>query len=165
MLSLSLSSKNDHDGGGSARLLQGFPQILTFERENEEEGAPLQTLPEELLILILRMLDPTSIERFAAVSRKAFTLSLDNTIWRYAVPSSHSLSVRDGSFIQRNSCDDLHSPANTGHGFPYRACQPLQVQLSTTVYRDPPHQNRRRIHCILSLYVRAIRLPTISTCR
>ena len=94
MLSLSLPSKND--GGGSATLLQGFPQILTFERENEEEGAPLQTLPEELLILILRMLDPTSIERFAAVCRRAFALSLDNTIWRYAVPSAHPFSVRNG---------------------------------------------------------------------
>ena len=97
MLSLSLPSKND--GRGSARLLRGFPHILAFEREDEKEGTPLQTLPEELLILILRMLDPTSIERFAAVSRKAFALSLDNTIWRYAVPSSHSLSVRDDSFI------------------------------------------------------------------
>jgi F-box protein 9 len=93
------TSKNDareglHARGSYASLLQGFPETLTFERDNEKEGAPLQTLPQELLILVLRKLDPTSIEHFAAVSRKALAVSLDNAVWRYPVLRRFSFSCR-----------------------------------------------------------------------
>ncbi|KAJ7917478.1 hypothetical protein B0H13DRAFT_2441779, partial [Mycena leptocephala] len=44
---------------------------LVFEPEDEQQPILLNVLPEELLILVIRKLDHTSIERFAAVSRKA----------------------------------------------------------------------------------------------
>ena len=68
--------------GNLASLLKKFPDRLAFEPEDEKAAAPLKTLPEELLILILCNVDPTTVERFAAVSRKARVLSLDPTIWR-----------------------------------------------------------------------------------
>jgi F-box protein 9 len=68
--------------GTLASLLEGFPQDLVFEPEDEEQPVYINVLPEELLIIILRKLDHTSIERFAAVSRKARVLSLDPGIWR-----------------------------------------------------------------------------------
>jgi F-box protein 9 len=68
--------------GSLAALLERFPDDLAFEQDNKEEPAPLRSLPDELLVLILCKLDPTTIERFAAVSRKARVLSLDSAIWR-----------------------------------------------------------------------------------
>lgn len=70
--------------GTLASLLARFPDELAFapEEGREEEGSPLTDLPEELIVYILRTLDPTSIERFAQVSRKARVISLDVTIWR-----------------------------------------------------------------------------------
>lgn len=68
-----------------ASLIEGFPQDLVFEPEDEERPIHLNILPEELLILIIRKLDHTSIERFAAVSRRARVLSLDPGIWRYVL--------------------------------------------------------------------------------
>jgi F-box protein 9 len=68
-------------------LLKTLPEDLVFERETEREYAPLQSLPDEILVLILCMLDPTTIERFAAVSHKARVISLDSAIWRYVTLS------------------------------------------------------------------------------
>ena len=68
--------------GTLASLLANFPKNLMFEAEDEQQGTPLKTLPDELLILILRTLDSTSIERFAAINRKARIVSLDSVIWR-----------------------------------------------------------------------------------
>ncbi|KAH0836746.1 hypothetical protein J3R83DRAFT_8481 [Lanmaoa asiatica] len=66
-------------------VLENFPQVLTFEPENDREGVPINMIPEELLLYILRNLDTTTLERFAAVSRKARVLSLDPSIWRVFV--------------------------------------------------------------------------------
>lgn len=71
--------------GTLASLLAAFPQDVSFEPEIEEESVPLRKLPDELLVMILKKLDPTSIERFAAISRKARLLALDSAIWRYAI--------------------------------------------------------------------------------
>jgi F-box protein 9 len=68
--------------GTLASLIEGFPPDLVFEPEDEDEPIHLNRLPEELLILIIRKLDHTTIERFAAVSRKARALTLDPGIWR-----------------------------------------------------------------------------------
>ncbi|KAJ7623170.1 hypothetical protein FB45DRAFT_924783 [Roridomyces roridus] len=68
--------------GTLAQLLEGFPEYLVFEPEDEEQPIHLNILPEELLIIIIRKLDHTTIERFAAVSRKARLLTLDPGIWR-----------------------------------------------------------------------------------
>jgi F-box protein 9 len=68
--------------GTLASILDKFPQDLKFEPEDERNGVPLRFLPDEVLVLVLRSLDPTTIERFAAVNRKARVISLDSGIWR-----------------------------------------------------------------------------------
>ncbi|KAG1860684.1 hypothetical protein DFJ58DRAFT_701133 [Suillus subalutaceus] len=69
--------------GFLAQVLKNFPENLVFEPEDEKEGLPpINLIPDELLLQILRILDYTTIERFAAVSRKARVLSLDSAIWR-----------------------------------------------------------------------------------
>ncbi|KAG2042663.1 hypothetical protein BDR03DRAFT_1065103 [Suillus americanus] len=69
--------------GFLAQVLKSFPENLVFEPEDEKEGLPpINLIPDELLLQILRILDYTTIERFAAVSRKARVLSLDSAIWR-----------------------------------------------------------------------------------
>lgn len=68
--------------GTLANLISSFPNELTFQAEDEAQRVPLRLFPDELLILVLKMLDPSSIERFAVINRKARVLSLDPTIWR-----------------------------------------------------------------------------------
>jgi F-box protein 9 len=68
-----------------ASLLDQFPQDLVFEPDDEKNGIPVNSLPDEILVLILRNLDATSIERFAVVNRKARVVSLDLGIWRCAI--------------------------------------------------------------------------------
>ncbi|KAG0709406.1 hypothetical protein DFH29DRAFT_229248 [Suillus ampliporus] len=66
-----------------AQILKTFPENLVFEPEDEKKGRPpINLIPDELLLQILRTLDYTTIERFAAVSRKARVLCLDSAIWR-----------------------------------------------------------------------------------
>jgi len=69
--------------GSLSKLTTGFPPSLTFEPEVEQDPVHLRTVPDELLIMILRKLDPTTIERFAMVNRKCRLLTLDSSIWRY----------------------------------------------------------------------------------
>ncbi|KAF4611137.1 hypothetical protein D9613_006982 [Agrocybe pediades] len=69
--------------GTLAKLVQEFVSApLAFEPEIENQPVLLNMLPEELIVLILSELDPTSVERFARVCKKARVLSLDPTIWR-----------------------------------------------------------------------------------
>ncbi|KIK08825.1 hypothetical protein K443DRAFT_671883 [Laccaria amethystina LaAM-08-1] len=68
--------------GTLSTVIRFFPKNLRFEPENEDELALLNKLPDELLVIIIRNLDHTSVERFAAVNRKARILSLDSVIWR-----------------------------------------------------------------------------------
>jgi len=71
--------------GRLGKIIQAFPVDLRFEPENENEPVLLNTLPEELLVLILSKLDHASIERFATLSRKARLVTLDSGLWRYIV--------------------------------------------------------------------------------
>jgi len=72
--------------GTLASIIQQFLTApLTFEPEIENQPVLLNELPEELIVLILSKLDPTSVERFARVSKKARVLSVDPGIWRYAI--------------------------------------------------------------------------------
>jgi F-box protein 9 len=71
--------------GTLRRLIAAFPLNLQFEAEEEAEATPLDTIPDELVVRILRNLDPTSIERFASMSRKARIISLDASLWRFVV--------------------------------------------------------------------------------
>lgn len=68
--------------GQLAKLVSAFPDELTFEPDDDTHSSPLKEFPNELVIDILRLLDPTSIERFALASRKARLLTLDSMIWR-----------------------------------------------------------------------------------
>ncbi|KZT09989.1 uncharacterized protein LAESUDRAFT_711829 [Laetiporus sulphureus 93-53] len=65
-----------------ASILASWPQDLAFEPEDEKQATPLQRLPNELLVHILRCLNITTLERFALVNRKARVVSLDISIWR-----------------------------------------------------------------------------------
>ncbi|KAG6833000.1 hypothetical protein H0H87_012586 [Tephrocybe sp. NHM501043] len=71
-------------------LLAGFPANISFEPENEEEPVHLQKVPDELVVMFLRKLDTTSIERFASVSRKARIIALDSGIWRELVGATYN---------------------------------------------------------------------------
>jgi F-box protein 9 len=68
--------------GELERLVNAFPAHLTFEAEDEKHEVVFNTLPEELLVYILSWLEPTSVEQFAAVCRKARVVTLDPIIWR-----------------------------------------------------------------------------------
>ena len=94
--------------GTLATLLKGFPVDLKFEPENEKEPIFLNTLPEELLVLVISKLDPTSIERFASVSRRARVLSLDPGIWRYIF--SCPLSAIADFFCRRDLVRATYKP-------------------------------------------------------
>lgn len=65
-----------------ASILANFPMPLSFEPEDERASSPLQRLPDELLVHIIRYLGAAAIEHFALVSRKARMITLDATIWR-----------------------------------------------------------------------------------
>jgi len=65
-------------------LVEGIPDNMSFGPENENEPVPLNTLPNELLLLIVGKMDPASIERLARVCKKARVLTLDHQIWRCA---------------------------------------------------------------------------------
>ncbi|KAI0642133.1 hypothetical protein C8Q79DRAFT_1014003 [Trametes meyenii] len=68
--------------GTLASLISSWPGNLTFEVEDEQEGVPIKHLPDELLVMVLRLLDHTALERFGRVNRKARVVSLDASIWR-----------------------------------------------------------------------------------
>lgn len=70
--------------GTLADLISNFPETLSFEPEIEQEAVPLRKFPDELLVMILRKLDPTSIECFAMVNRKARIIALEPSIWKWA---------------------------------------------------------------------------------
>ncbi|KAF8916347.1 hypothetical protein CPB85DRAFT_1290963 [Mucidula mucida] len=72
-----------------AKVIAGFPEHLAFDPEVEEESVPLNGLPDEILVRILLGLDPTSLERFAVVSRKARVFTLDSAIWRELVHATY----------------------------------------------------------------------------
>ena len=67
-----------------ANFLEGIPDNMSFEPEDENEPVLLNTLPNELLLLIVGKMDPASIERLARVCKKARVLTLDRQIWRCA---------------------------------------------------------------------------------
>ncbi|KAJ3890709.1 hypothetical protein GG344DRAFT_48962 [Lentinula edodes] len=63
-------------------ILNNFPRDLVFEPENEEDSVAFNLLPDEMIVHILKILDASSLERFASVNRKARVVSLDVSIWR-----------------------------------------------------------------------------------
>lgn len=68
-----------------ASFLDQEPGRLAFKPEDETQPVIFNDLPEEILVEIIHLLDPTSIERFAQVSKKARIVTLESSIWRYVV--------------------------------------------------------------------------------
>ena len=100
-----------------SKILESFPEVLAFEPEDDQEGVPINMIPEELLLSILRNLDTITLERFATVSRKARVLSLDPSIWRYGYPLSQDTNM--------TLSDDRY--------FVYLAYKPPQIPEAVTV--------------------------------
>jgi len=65
-----------------AKLVEEFSHGLSFSPEIENNPVFLESIPEELLVSILGYLDPSALERFAAVSKKARVVTLDSSLWR-----------------------------------------------------------------------------------
>ena len=68
-----------------ASVLGNFPQKLTFEPEDQRQPVLLNKLPDEIIIISLRCLGTSAIERFAAVCRKARVLTLESSIWKCVI--------------------------------------------------------------------------------
>lgn len=87
--------------GSWVNLLSNWPYPLTFEQEDEKEPIHINSLPEEIVIHILRLLDVTSVERFATISRRARILTLDPVIWRCVLMIAICVSVTDSVIAKR----------------------------------------------------------------
>jgi F-box protein 9 len=145
--------------GTLASLLDKFPQDLIFVPEDEKSGVPLNSLPDEILVLILRSLDTTGIERFAAVNRKGRVVTLDSGIWRY---EAHRPIVQACKFdwiafiyIQRVSRSYLQTSANTPRLSSGNGSGRIYVGLPTCLHRASTAAARWCLHCSLPLRVRA----------
>ncbi|KAF9477585.1 hypothetical protein BDN70DRAFT_810414 [Pholiota conissans] len=75
--------------GSLATIIKDYATDLKFEQENDKEPVFLNMLPEELLVMIIMKLDPTSVERFALVNKKARILTLESGIWRALVQRTY----------------------------------------------------------------------------
>jgi F-box protein 9 len=95
-----------------ADFLEGIPSNVNFEPENENEPVLLNSLPNELLLLIVGKMDPTSIERLASVCKKARVLTLDRQIWRYASYLNPRRSFTITSFSKDSCRPDLPPSPN-----------------------------------------------------
>ncbi len=84
-LSLHTSNTTVTATGTLASVISAFPEHLSFDPEDETRNCFVSLLSDELVILILRYLDTTSIECFALVDRKARVFTLDREIWRYGI--------------------------------------------------------------------------------
>jgi F-box protein 9 len=96
-----------------ANFLEGIPDNVNFEPENENEPVLLNSLPNELLLLIVGKMDPTSIERLASVCKKARVLTLDRQIWRYASYLNPRRSFAITSFSKDSCRQDLPPSPNS----------------------------------------------------
>lgn len=74
--------------GSLASIMAEWPHELAFVHEEERRPVHIERLPVEVLLVILRKLDITTIERFALVSRKARSLTLDLSVWKCVIRSS-----------------------------------------------------------------------------
>jgi len=95
-----------------ANFLEKIPADVNFEPENENEPVLLNSLPNELLLLIVGKMDPTSIERLASVCKKARVLTLDRQIWRYASYLNPRRSFAITSFSKDSCRPDLPPSPN-----------------------------------------------------
>ncbi|KAH9072087.1 hypothetical protein EDB83DRAFT_2571678, partial [Lactarius deliciosus] len=98
-----------HISGVLAHIVADFPEVLSFEPEDERTPSFLQLLPDELVVHILRYLGTSAIERFACVSRKARVISLDTAIWRSFVEAVYKPPQISPNEILDDIVDDYSS--------------------------------------------------------
>lgn len=72
--------------GSLASIMAEWPALLEFLPEDEGKPVHIQKLPVEVLLLMLRKLGTTALERYALVCRKARFLTLDMGIWKCVIP-------------------------------------------------------------------------------
>lgn len=97
-LSLHTSNTTVTATGTLASVISAFPEHLSFDPEDETRNCFVSLLSDELVILILRYLDTTSIECFALVDRKARVFTLDREIWRYGIDCVYLVEGRFNMF-------------------------------------------------------------------
>ncbi|KAH9913927.1 uncharacterized protein B0H18DRAFT_1047136 [Fomitopsis serialis] len=89
-----------------ASIMAEWPHDLQFLPEDEQQSVEIQKLPVEVLLVVLRKLNTTTLERFALVSRKARVLTLDMSIWRefveaiYKPPQLRDMEELDTVYIE-----------------------------------------------------------------
>ena len=76
--------------GSLASIVAEWQHEQEFLPEEERRPVHIQRLPVELLLVVLRKLDTTTIERFALVSRKARLLTLDTSVWKCVSSLRHT---------------------------------------------------------------------------
>ena len=79
------------------KIASSTSEGIAFAPLEENTSVPMQSLPTELIICILRFFswdcDYTTLERFAAVCRKARLITMDNSLWRYEDRNHHVVTV------------------------------------------------------------------------
>ncbi|KAI0725405.1 hypothetical protein C8Q72DRAFT_852664 [Fomitopsis betulina] len=75
--------------GSLASIMAEWPALLEFLPEDEGKPVHIQKLPVEVLLLMLRKLGTTALERYALVCRKARFLTLDMGIWKEFVEATY----------------------------------------------------------------------------
>lgn len=79
-----VKSLKDHGvvTGTLVSIIDTWPVALCFEKEDEKDPIPIESLPDEILVHVLMCLGVRSLERFATVNRKARIVTLDSHVWR-----------------------------------------------------------------------------------
>lgn len=85
---LSIMTNDAAIAGPLTKIVLSFDSNAEFKPEDELKGLHLKLLPDELLVLILGYLEPSSVETFARVCKKARIMTLDSIIWE-CVPIIH----------------------------------------------------------------------------
>ena len=135
-----------------AEILARFPMPLSFEPEDEKAPSPLQGLPDELLVYIISYLGVAAIERFARVSRKARTITLDATIWRsdFLLPlfpnPQHRSTLFPNLFLVSNGLFRTLSPMDETNSYCASLPQGIRrgdIQTAADLTRRSPRRHCR----------------------
>ena len=96
--------------GSLASIMAEWPHELEFLPEEERRPVHIQKLPVEVLLVVLRKLDITGIERFALVSRKARCLTLDMSLWKCVYPRPSACCSHTNFSASREFVETVYKP-------------------------------------------------------
>ncbi|KAH9840249.1 uncharacterized protein C8Q71DRAFT_746458 [Rhodofomes roseus] len=134
--------------GSLASIMTEWPHDLEFLPEDEREPAWIQRLPIEVLLVVLRKLDTTTLERFALVSRRARALTIDTSIWREFVeaiykppqlPDIEELAVLLNDFQGDHRRLYIEQPRIRLDGVYIAICHYTRTGVSETSWINPVH--------------------------